>query len=251
MIETPPSGPELIGHFSSDSWINKQKKSEKCVDLFVMCRSDQCKRCRLVAFSTQHCTLMERMQQLAVRNGAPLLTNASDWKKKPTVINRRGWGERKRRRWRLDFGWWRGPSGTGAAFLSLEALGVRMKEPGDAVGRRRWGSWADRPSPQNSLTAPQQTGERGGRWRGGGKEEEQRRLREIKGALIKGLSLLSFDRGKEVEKEGWVGGGGRLQGNSMAMTTVGWGCRGEVILLPVALSISVYSSLQYSVLSLS
>lgn len=33
-------------------------------------------------------------------------------------------------------------------------------------------------------------------------EEEQRRLREIKGALIKGLSLLSFDRGKEVGKAG-------------------------------------------------
>lgn len=38
------------------------------------------------------------------------------------------------------------------------------------------------------------------------KEEKQRRLREIKGALIKGLSLLSFDRGKEVGR-----GGGGLQ----------------------------------------
>lgn len=39
-----------------------------------------------------------------------------------------------------------------------------------------------------------------GRRRGGG---EQTRLREIKGALIKGLSLLLFDRGGEVEKEGF------------------------------------------------
>ncbi|KAM7365464.1 hypothetical protein PAMP_016385 [Pampus punctatissimus] len=36
------------------------------------------------------------------------------------------------------------------------------------------------------------------------KEEEQKRLREIKGALIKGLSLLLFDRGKEVEKGGGI-----------------------------------------------
>lgn len=46
------------------------------------------------------------------------------------------------------------------------------------------------------------------------KEEEQRRLREIKGALIKGLSLLSFDRGKVVGKGGF-------NENSMAMTTSG------------------------------
>lgn len=43
-----------------------------------------------------------------------------------------------------------------------------------------------------------------GRMMGERKEEEQRRLREIKGALIKGLSLLSFDRGKEVGKGGEI-----------------------------------------------
>lgn len=47
------------------------------------------------------------------------------------------------------------------------------------------------------------------------KEEEQRRLREIKGALIKGLSLLSFDRGQS------GGEGGGSMKTSVAMTTPG------------------------------
>lgn len=49
-----------------------------------------------------------------------------------------------------------------------------------------------------------------GRMMGQRKEEEQKRLREIKGALIKGLSPLSFDRSKEVGK------GGSFNENSMA-----------------------------------
>lgn len=68
----------------------------------------------------------------------------------------------------------------------------------------------DRLSLQNSDSSP---AERRERMMGERKEEEQRRLREIKGALIKGLSLLLFDRGKEVGKEGGC------NENSMTMRT--------------------------------
>lgn len=76
-----------------------------------------------------------------------------------------------------------------------EASGVWMKEPGDVVAIRERGLRTLDSSPAG----------RRGRMMGERKEEKQRRLREIKGALIKGLSLLSFDRGKE------VGRGGGLQ----------------------------------------
>lgn len=37
MIETPPAGPELIGHFSTDSLINKQKKKRNDVLTYLLC----------------------------------------------------------------------------------------------------------------------------------------------------------------------------------------------------------------------
>ena len=58
-------------------------------------------------------------------------------------------------------------------------------------------SGADKPGLQKSDSSP---AERTGRMMGGREEEEQRRLTEIKGALIKGSS--SFDRGEEVGKGG-------------------------------------------------
>lgn len=37
MIETPPAGPGLIGHFSADSLINKQKKESNDVLTYLLC----------------------------------------------------------------------------------------------------------------------------------------------------------------------------------------------------------------------
>lgn len=86
--------------------------------------------------------------------------------------------------------------GTRAAFM--KHLVARMKEPRDVAGLDEGAGRTDG-SLQNSDSSP---AERTGRMMGEREEEEQRRLREIKGAFIKGLSLLSFDRGKEVGKRG-------------------------------------------------
>ncbi|KAK5891390.1 hypothetical protein CgunFtcFv8_018646 [Champsocephalus gunnari] len=77
-----------------------------------------------------------------------------------------------------------------------------MREPRDAVV---WDGGADRPGLQKSDSSP---AERTGGMMGerGEEEEEQRRLTEIKGALIKGSS--SFDRGGEGGGLQWEVNGG-------------------------------------------
>lgn len=74
MIETPPPGPELIGHFRADSLINNKKGREMMCYAHLMCEPEQCCRIKhgtLLFLALIHYTVsasMERLQQLAVNS---------------------------------------------------------------------------------------------------------------------------------------------------------------------------------------